>query len=141
MVDAWRRRQHRVYRLSETWLEDWVGFVEETVFDVNLIMLDETKATNAENKELEKKFNEHGIDMIRPIDTDTRDAGWHCITLDVEREGPRGLWSVNKYVVQMSIVLLVEQLICNHRLSSTWWRHLLKAPCSKKKKFLTGMNL
>ena len=49
---------------AETWLEDWVGFVEETVFDVNLIMLDETKAINAENKELEKKFNEHGIDMI-----------------------------------------------------------------------------
>ena len=72
----------------ETWLEDWVGFVEETVFDVNLIMLDETKAINAENKELEKKFNEHGIDMIQTNrHRHFSDAGWHCITLDVEREG------------------------------------------------------
>ena len=25
----------------ETWLQDWVGYVEETVFDVNVLVLDE----------------------------------------------------------------------------------------------------
>ena len=25
----------------ETWLQDWVGYVEESVFDVNVLMLDE----------------------------------------------------------------------------------------------------
>ena len=25
----------------ETWLQDWVGYVEETVLDVNVLMLDE----------------------------------------------------------------------------------------------------
>ena len=74
----------------ETWLDDWVGFVEETVFDVNLLMLDEkTAVVNAENLELEKTFNSHGIDMIHVPNRHRHfwDAGWHCVTLDIEREG------------------------------------------------------
>ena len=44
----------------ETWLQDWVGYVEETVFDVNVLMLDEhhccvVKSTQSKSKCIFKK--------------------------------------------------------------------------------------
>jgi len=75
----------------ETWLQDWVGYVEETVFDVNVIMLDEHHCcVSQENNEQVNTFlKKH---KVEPVYVPWRhrffwDGGLHCITLDLSREG------------------------------------------------------
>lgn len=74
----------------ETWLKDWVGYVEETVFDVNVLMLDDRHVcVNNYNKIAFDFFKKHHIE---PIIVPLRhryfwDGGLHCITLDLYREG------------------------------------------------------
>jgi len=72
------------------WLNDWVGFVEETVFDVNMLSIDQhTIICNNYNKEVFAFFKKHGVE---PIVFNFRhryfwDGGIHCITQDLYREG------------------------------------------------------
>jgi hypothetical protein len=74
----------------ETWLNDWVGFCEESVFDVNVLMLDEHHVcVNNYNETAFAFFKKH---KIEPIIVPWRhryfwDGGLHCITLDLYREG------------------------------------------------------
>lgn len=75
----------------ETWLSDWVGYVEETVFDVNVLMLDEHHCcvSNPNNEKVNAFFKKH---KIEPVYVPWRhrffwDGGLHCITLDLYREG------------------------------------------------------
>ena len=73
-----------------TWLKDWVGYVEETVFDVNMLSIDEnTIICNNYNKEVFDFFKKH---RVEPIIFNFRhrffwDGGVHCITQDLYREG------------------------------------------------------
>jgi len=73
-----------------TWLNDWVGYVEETVFDVNMLSLDQnTIICNNYNKEVFDHFKKH---KVEPIVFNFRhryfwDGGVHCITQDLYREG------------------------------------------------------
>jgi hypothetical protein len=73
-----------------TWLTDWVGYVEETVFDVNMLSIDEnTIICNNYNKEVFDFFKKH---RVEPIIFNFRhrffwDGGVHCITQDLYREG------------------------------------------------------
>ena len=72
------------------WLSDWVGYVEETVFDVNMLSIDEnTIICNNYNKEVFDHFKKH---KVEPIVFNFRhrwfwDGGVHCITQDLYREG------------------------------------------------------
>ena len=75
----------------ETWLQDWVGYVEETVFDVNVLVLDEHHVcvSQIDNPVINKFLKKH---KMEPIHVPWRhryfwDGGLHCITLDLEREG------------------------------------------------------
>ena len=75
----------------ETWLQDWVGYVEETVFDVNVLMLDEHHCcvSNPNNEHVNAFLKKHNIE---PVYVPWRhryfwDGGLHCITLDLYREG------------------------------------------------------
>lgn len=74
----------------ESWLNHWVGYVEETVFDVNMLVIDEKNvACNSYNKQVFDAFERHGI---TPHIVNFRhryfwDGGLHCITSDVHREG------------------------------------------------------
>lgn len=74
----------------QTWLSDWVGFVEETVFDVNMLMIDKKNVIcNGYNKTVFDAFERHGI---TPHILNLRhryfwDGGLHCVTLDLDREG------------------------------------------------------
>ena len=75
----------------ETWLQDWVGYVEETVFDVNVLMLDEHHCcvSNANNEQVNAFLKKH---KVEPVYVPWRhryfwDGGLHCITLDLYREG------------------------------------------------------
>jgi hypothetical protein len=73
-----------------TWLEDWVGYVEETVFDVNMLSIDQnTIICNNYNKQVFNYFKKH---KVEPIIFNFRhryfwDGGVHCITQDLYREG------------------------------------------------------
>jgi hypothetical protein len=75
----------------ETWLQDWVGYVEETVFDVNVLVLDEHHVCvpNANNEQVNAFLKKH---KMEPVHIPWRhryfwDGGLHCITLDLYRNG------------------------------------------------------
>ena len=74
------------------WMSHWVNYAAETVFDVNLLMIDRHNAIiNSENPVVVKKLEEYGI---TPHIFNFRhryfwDGGIHCITLDLDREGDR----------------------------------------------------
>lgn len=73
-----------------TWLKDWVGYVEETVFDVNMLSIDQnTIICNNYNKDVFAHFKKH---KVEPIVFNFRhryfwDGGVHCMTQDLYREG------------------------------------------------------
>jgi len=72
------------------WLDHWVGFVEETVFDVNMLVINEKNViVNNYNK---KVFNALAKYNVTPHICNFRhryfwDGGLHCITADLDREG------------------------------------------------------
>lgn len=74
----------------ETWLQDWVGYVEETVFDVNSLVIDEKNIiVSGYNKTAFEAFERHGV---TPHIVPFRhryfwDGGIHCNTLDLDRDG------------------------------------------------------
>ena len=75
----------------ESWLGNWVGYVEETVFDVNVLMLDEHHCcvSNPNNQKVNAFLKKHSIE---PVHVPWRhrffwDGGLHCITLDLKRRG------------------------------------------------------
>lgn len=75
-----------------TWLSDWVGYVQETVFDVNMLQIDQqTVLVNNYNKDMFAFLKQHNIE---PIICSFRhrffwDGGLHCITNDLYREGEK----------------------------------------------------
>jgi glycine amidinotransferase len=79
-----------VIEFVETWLRDWVGYVEESVFDVNMLMIDKKNVIcNGYNKIAFQAFERYGI---TPHICNLRhryfwDGGIHCSTLDLHREG------------------------------------------------------
>jgi len=81
---------NQLIEFVETWLNDWVGYVEETVFDVNMLSIDQnTIICNNYNKEVFDHFKKH---KVEPIVFNFRhryfwDGGVHCITQDLYREG------------------------------------------------------
>lgn len=82
--------QHFYKDKVSNWLNHWIGYVDETVFDINVLSINEnTIITNGYDKEVEKKLNKYGVEMI-PFDFRHKyfwDSGLHCVTLDLEREG------------------------------------------------------
>lgn len=76
----------------ESWLNDWVIYVEETIFDVNMLIINPTNViVNNYNKSVFDAFERHGI---TPHIFNFRhryfwDGGIHCITSDLSRLGDR----------------------------------------------------
>ena len=74
----------------ETWMNHWVGYVEESVFDVNMIVIDKKNVVvNGYNEKAFDAFSRHGV---TPHICNFRhryfwDGGLHCITSDLHREG------------------------------------------------------
>jgi N-dimethylarginine dimethylaminohydrolase len=74
------------------WMDDWVTYVEETVFDVNMLVIDEKNVIcNNENDQVFEAFERHGITphVINFRHRYFWDGGLHCITSDLHREGTR----------------------------------------------------
>ena len=74
----------------DTYLKDWVGFMEESIFEVNMLSINENTILSINyQKEVHDKLKSVGIE---PIYTRFRhrhfwDSGLHCLTLDTYREG------------------------------------------------------
>ena len=74
----------------ETWMNHWVGYVEESVFDLNMIVIDKHNViVNGYNRQAFDAFSRYGI---TPHICNFRhryfwDGGLHCITSDLHREG------------------------------------------------------
>ena len=75
------------------WLGEWVGYVEETVFDVNVLVLDEHHVcvSNDKNEIVNAFLKKH---KMEPVHIPWRhrffwDGGLHCITLDLKRQGTK----------------------------------------------------
>ncbi len=74
----------------DSYLSRWVGFVSETVFDVNCLVLDESHVIfSAYNREVFDFCQRHGIE---PIISELRhsyfwDGGISCCTQDIRRRG------------------------------------------------------
>lgn len=74
----------------ETWFNSWVGYVEETVFDVNCLVLDQHHVCFSNyNQQVWEFCKRHDIEAIE-VPFRHRyfwDGGLHCITLDLVRDG------------------------------------------------------
>ena len=74
----------------ETWLGHWTGYVEETVFDVNMLIIDPKNVMVFNyNKKVFDALDRYGI---TPHIVPFRhryfwDGGIHCVTSDLHREG------------------------------------------------------
>lgn len=74
----------------ESWLNHWVGYVEETVFDVNMLVIDEKNVVcNNYNEQVFKALDRYGVTphIINFRHRYFWDGGLHCITSDIHREG------------------------------------------------------
>jgi hypothetical protein len=69
--------------------KDWIGNARETVFEVNMLVIDEKNVICMKNYDpLSQWLAERGINS-HCFDLRTRsfwDGGWHCFTLDIERQ-------------------------------------------------------
>jgi hypothetical protein len=84
---------------------DWVGNFKETVFEVNMLVIDEKNVVAMkEYPPMVKWLDQRGI-TVHHFDLRTRsfwDGGWHCLTLDIHRDdtktdlfperGPNGIY-------------------------------------------------
>ena len=78
------------YDYINEWMDDWVTYVEETVFDLNMIVINENNViVNNYNKKAFDAFERHGITphIIKFRHRYFWDGGLHCITSDISREG------------------------------------------------------
>ena len=69
--------------------KNWVGNFKETVFEVNMLVLDEHNVVAMKDyPPLTQWLNQRGI-TVHWFDLRTRsfwDGGWHCFTLDIHRD-------------------------------------------------------
>ena len=71
-------------------MDDWVTYVEETVFDVNMLVIDEKNIIcNNYNKNLFDALDRWGITahLVNFRHRYFWDGGLHCITSDLKRRG------------------------------------------------------
>jgi hypothetical protein len=79
----------RFINFVEKYLQEWTGYAYETVFDVNILAIDETTVcTIGKDPAIIKQLNNRGIECIT-IPWRHRffvDCGLHCLTLDLDRD-------------------------------------------------------
>ena len=83
-------KDQEVIDTVETWLQHWTGYIEETVFDVNMLIIDPKNVMVFNyNKLVFDALERYGI---TPHIVPFRhryfwDGGIHCVTSDLHREG------------------------------------------------------
>ena len=79
-----------VIKIVESWLKHWTGYVEETVFDVNMLIIDPKNVIVFNyNKQVFDALDRYGITphIVTFRHRYFWDGGIHCITSDIHREG------------------------------------------------------
>lgn len=79
---------HDLINIVDYYFDEWVGEVHETVFDVNLLVVDPKNViVSAHNDQVEKACARHGVEVhVSPFRHKYFwDAGIHCITNDLNR--------------------------------------------------------
>ena len=79
-----------VTNVVETWLGHWTGYVEETVFDVNMLIIDPKNVMVFNyNKQVFDALERYGITphVVTFRHRYFWDGGIHCVTSDLHREG------------------------------------------------------
>ena len=74
----------------QNWLSDWVGWAEESVFEVNMVSVNENTILSTNyDKKVHQALKSRGIEPIycRFRHRHFWDAGLHCLTVDTVREG------------------------------------------------------
>ena len=62
------RIQHFYKDKVEKWLSHWIGYVDETVFDLNVVSIDEnTVITNGYDARIEKELKQYGVEIATSI--------------------------------------------------------------------------
>lgn len=86
---AGEEHNHNLISFVETNLKSWLGYVEESIFDVNVLALDEnTICVSNITPEVKSTLRSHQIECI-VVPWRHRffvDGGLHCITLDLYRD-------------------------------------------------------
>lgn len=73
----------------ELWLNNWVGYVEESVFDVNMLVIDQNNVVVCrENDEIFRAFARYNITphLVNFRHRWFWDGGLHCMTCDLDRD-------------------------------------------------------
>jgi hypothetical protein len=79
-----------VVNVVEQWLRHWTGYVEETVFDVNMLVIDPKNVIVFNyNKQVFDALDRYGITphIVTFRHRYFWDGGIHCVTSDLHREG------------------------------------------------------
>jgi hypothetical protein len=77
-------------KFVDSYLNTWVGFAEESIFEVNMLSVSEEVILSLNyQKEVHDKLKKHGMEPIycRFRHRNFWDGGLHCLTLDTYREG------------------------------------------------------
>lgn len=78
--------------MVDHYFDEWVGQVSETVFDVNILIVDPKNiVVSTHNDQVEKACAQHGIEVhVVPFRHKYFwDCGMHCVTNDLSRRGHR----------------------------------------------------
>lgn len=81
---------HEFTDFVETYINNWVGFIEETSVGVNVLIVDENNVLcTQEDSAVFKKLEQHGITphLVPFRHYNFWDSGLHCLTTDISRIG------------------------------------------------------
>jgi hypothetical protein len=85
-------QDNNLQNMVDHYFDEWVGQVSETVFDVNILIVDPKNiVVSTHNDRVEKACARHGIEVhVVPFRHKYFwDCGMHCITNDLSRQGNR----------------------------------------------------
>jgi len=73
----------------ESYLSNWLGYIEETTIDVNMLPIDKNNVICINNNQIENQLINNGINVhsIRLRHHLFWDGGVHCVTNDLDRDG------------------------------------------------------
>jgi hypothetical protein len=85
-------QDNNLVEMVDHYFDEWVGQVSETVFDVNILIVDPKNiVVSTHNDRVEQACARHGIEVhVVPFRHKYFwDCGIHCVTNDISREGQR----------------------------------------------------
>jgi hypothetical protein len=85
-------QDHNLQNMVDYYFDEWVGQVSETVFDVNILIVDPKNiVVSTHNDQVEAACARHGIEVhVSPFRHKYFwDCGMHCVTNDISRSGSK----------------------------------------------------